>query len=87
MSKIRLSDGTELACDWCAEAGGILTFNLPEETGFHELAAILDNPRKTRCVAFVASSETTYCGFTRLKYMMRDGWPTGGILVTLEQEE
>jgi hypothetical protein len=87
MPKLRLSDGTEYACDWCAYADKSLIFNLPEASGFSELAAILDDPMKTRCIAFVASSETTYCGYTRIKYMMRDGWPTGGILVTLEQEE
>ena len=86
MYTLRLSDGTELACDWCGASGDILTANLPEETDFAATAETFCDPAKTRCLTFVASSETTYCGYTRVRYIMRDGWPTGGLLVALEQE-
>ena len=86
MPKLRLSDNTELACDWCGVAGGTLTANLPEATDFKEIVDTFCDPAKTRCLTFVASSETTYCGYTLPRYIMRDGWPTGGILVALAQE-
>lgn len=86
MYTLRLSDGTELACDWCGASGDILTANLPEATDIADIANIICDPAKTRCITFVASSETTYCGYTQPRYIMRDGWPTGGILVALTQE-
>ena len=85
MPKLILADGTAMACDWCWGDGGLLTANLPEESDFAALATVMNAPERTRHMSFQATSETTYCGYTRIKSMQRDGWPTGGILLMMEQ--
>ena len=86
MPTLRLSDGTEYRCDWCAPTENRLVFNLPDETDFYSLITVLNDPMKTRCMTWIAGTETTYCGYTRIMFMQRNGWPTGGTLVMMEQE-
>lgn len=86
MHTLRLSDGTEYACDWCAPSGSRLIFNLPDETDFLSLVTALNDPMKTRCMTWIAGTDHTYCGYTVIAFMQRNGWPTGGILVMMEQE-
>lgn len=86
MSKIRLADGTEFACDWCAPSENKLIFNLPEETNIASLVMILADRDKTCRMVFVASSETDYCGYTVPTFFQLNGWTTGGILVMMGQE-
>lgn len=86
MPKLILADGTDLNCDWCWADNDILTANLPDATDFVALANVMGEHGKTRRMIFQASTETSYCGYTRIKSMQRDGWPTGGILIMMERE-
>ena len=86
MSILRLSDGTEFACDWCSPSGNRLVFNLPNETNIAKLVPILADRDRTCRMVFVASTETDYCGYTVPTFFQLNGWSTGGILVMMEQE-
>lgn len=88
MRTLELANGSIYDCDWCGAVDGVLTANLVGQTDLLPVVAAFRNPESTKCMTFHAGEDQdqTFCGYTRLRMVQLNGWPTGGVLVSLEQD-
>lgn len=86
MRTLELANGSVYDCDWCGAVDGVLTANLVGQTDLLPVVVAFSRPENTRCMTYHAGEDQTFCGYTRLRMVQLNGWPTGGVLVSLEQE-
>lgn len=87
MRSLILTDGTKFDCDWCGEANGTLSANLPHETDILKVALAFADKEATKIITFLYGEASEFHkGFTHLTLVREDGWATGGILVMLKKE-
>lgn len=86
--EIELSNGVKMPCDWCGEAADALTFNLVECRSVAEAVEALDDPKAAKYIIFhYGAREDRHVGPWALAALALNGWPTGGVLVTMQRAD